>query len=63
MIKYKVICLTSGSTVPPEPDKVEREIETITEQGWDFFQFTTGGGGTGSGTITSWIYLIFKREL
>ncbi len=63
MIKYKVVCLTSGSTVPPESDKVEREIETMTEQGWDFLQFTSGGGGTGSGNITSWIYIIFKREV
>jgi len=63
MIKYKVTCLTSGSTVPPEPDKVEREIEAMMEQGWDFLQFTTGGGGTGSGNITSWIYIIFKREV
>jgi hypothetical protein len=63
MIKYKVVCLTSGSTEPPEPDIVEKEIEVLTEQGWEFMQFTSGGGGTGSGNITSWIYLIFKREL
>jgi len=63
MIKYKVACLTSGSTEPPEPDIVEREIEVMTAQGWDFLQFTTGGGGTGSGNVTSWIYIIFKREI
>ncbi|HMB44297.1 MAG TPA: DUF4177 domain-containing protein [Candidatus Methanoperedens sp.] len=62
MKKYKVICITSGSTVPPEPDRIEREITAMTEQGWDFLQITSGGGGTGSGNITSWIYLIFKRE-
>jgi len=61
-MNYKVICITSGSTVPPEPDRIEREITTMTEQGWDFLQITSGGGGTGSGNITSWIYLIFKRE-
>jgi hypothetical protein len=63
MIKYKVICLTSGSTEPPEPDIVEREIDSMTEKGWDFLQFTSGGGGTGSGNITSWIYIIFKRDI
>ena len=62
MKKYKVICITSGSTVPPEPDRIEREITAMTDQGWDFLQITSGGGGTGSGNITSWIYLIFKRE-
>jgi molybdopterin biosynthesis enzyme MoaB len=62
MKKYKVICITSGSTVPPEPDRIEREITAMTEQGWDFLQITSGGGGTGSGNITSWIYLIFKSE-
>jgi len=61
-MKYKVICITSGSTVPPEPDRIEREITTMIDQGWDFLQITSGGGGTGSGNITSWIYLIFKRE-
>jgi hypothetical protein len=63
MIKYKVVCLTSGSTEPPEPDIVEREIEAMTEKGWEFHQFTSGGGGTGSGNVTSWIYIIFKREI
>jgi hypothetical protein len=62
MKNHKVICITSGSTVPPEPDRIEREITAMTEQGWDFLQITSGGGGTGSGNITSWIYLIFKRE-
>ncbi|MCX9084840.1 MAG: hypothetical protein OIN87_08605 [Candidatus Methanoperedens sp.] len=63
MIKYKVLCLTSGSTEPPQPDIVEREIDTMIEKGWEFVQFTSGGGGTGSGNITSWIYLIFKRDI
>ncbi len=61
-MNYKVICITSGSTVPPEPDRIEKEIATMTEQGWDFLQITSGGGGTGSGNITSWIYLVFKRK-
>jgi hypothetical protein len=52
----------SGATVPPEPDRIEREIENMTEQSWDFVQFTSGGGGTGNGNITSWIYLLFERE-
>lgn len=63
MKKYKVICVTSGATVPPEPDMIEREIENTEEQGWDFVQFTSGGGGSGNGNITSWVYLLFKREL
>lgn len=63
MRKYKVICLTSGSTLPPEPDMVEKQIEETVAQGWDFLQFTSGGGGTGSGNITSWVYLLFEREL
>ncbi|NJD77306.1 MAG: DUF4177 domain-containing protein [Candidatus Methanoperedens sp.] len=62
MKKYKVVCLTSGATVPPEPDAIEKEIEAMTEQGWDFVQFTSGGGGSGNGNITSWVYLLFKRE-
>ncbi|MDO9098152.1 MAG: hypothetical protein Q7U60_08525 [Candidatus Methanoperedens sp.] len=32
-------------------------------QGWNFVQITTGGGGTGNGNITSWVYLLFEREL
>ena len=62
-MKYKVICITSGATVPPEPDKLERETDIMTGQGWEFMQFTAGGGGTGSGNITSWIYIIFKRVI
>jgi len=61
-MNYKVICITSGSTVPPEHDRIEKEIATMTEQGWDFLQITSGGGGTGSGNITSWVYLVFKRK-
>jgi len=63
MKKYKVICVTSGASIPPESDKIEKEIEGMTEQGWDFLQFTSGGGGTGNGNITSWVYLLFEREL
>jgi hypothetical protein len=63
MKKYKVISLTSGSTLPPEPDKIEKQIEEMVIQGWDFLQFTSGGGGSGNGNITSWVYLLFEREL
>ena len=62
MKKYKVICLTSGATVPPEPDNIERAIEAALKEGWDFVNFTSGGGGTGSGSITSWVYLLFERQ-
>ncbi len=63
MKKYKVSCITSGSTLPPEPDKIEREIETMTNQGWHLARITTGGGGSGSGNVTSWVYILFEREL
>ena len=63
MNKYKVSCLISGSTLPPEPEKIEREIEDVTMQGWKLTQITTGGGGSGQGSITSWVYLLFEREL
>jgi len=63
MNKYKVSCLISGSTLPPEPEKIEREIEDVTMQGWKLAQITTGGGGSGQGSITSWVYLLFEREL
>jgi hypothetical protein len=63
MKKYKVSCLISGSTLPPEPEKIEREIEDITMEGWKLVQITTGGGGSGQGSITSWIYLLFEREV
>jgi hypothetical protein len=63
MKKYKVICLTSGSTVPPEPEKIEKQIEEMILQGWNLLQFTSGGGGTGNGNITSWVYLLFECEL
>ncbi len=62
MKRYKVICLTAGSTLSPEPDKIEEHMEEMILQGWDFQQFTSGGG-TGNGNITSWVYLLFEREL
>ena len=62
MKKYKVSCLISGSTLPPEPKKIEQEIENVTMQGWKLVQITTGGGGSGQGSVTSWIYLLFERE-
>ena len=63
MKKYKVICITSGATDHPQKDRNEKEIEYMTEQGWDFVQFTSGGGGSGNGNVTSWIYLLFESEL
>jgi len=63
MKKYKVSCLISGSTLPPEPEHIETEIETLTTQGWKFTQITTGGGGSGQGSVTSWVYLLFEREV
>ncbi len=63
MKKFKVICLTSGATVPPEPDIVEKEVETMTNQGWNFVQFTSGGGGSGNGNVTSWVYILFSRDI
>lgn len=63
MKKYRVICITSGAIEPPMPDEIEKAIEDTTKEGWDFVQFTTGGGGSGSGNITSWVYLLFEREL
>ncbi len=63
MKKYKVICLTSGSTLPPEPHNIEKQIEEMIVDGWDFVQFTSGGSGSGNGDITSWVYLLFEREL
>ncbi len=57
-----MICIASGGIVPPEPRKIEKEIETMVEQGWDFVQFTSGGGGTGNENVTSWVYLLFERE-
>jgi hypothetical protein len=63
MNKYKVSCLISGSTLPPEPEKIEREIEDVTMQGWKLAQITTGGGGSGQGSVTSWVYLLFEREV
>lgn len=62
MKKYKVSCLISGSTLPPQPEKIEREIEAVTLQGWKLKQISTGGGGSGQGSVTSWIYLLFERE-
>lgn len=63
MKKFKVICLTSGATVPPEPDIVEKEIETLINQGWNFVQFTSGGGGSGNGNVTSWVYILFSCDI
>ena len=63
MKKYRVICITSGSTEPPKPDGIEKAIEDAAREGWDFMQFTTGGGGSGNGNVTSWVYLLFGREL
>ncbi len=62
MKKYKVICITSGATEPPKPEAIEKAIENATVEGWNFVNFTSGGGGTGSGSITSWVYLLFERE-
>ncbi|MDP3105135.1 MAG: hypothetical protein Q8M95_11080 [Candidatus Methanoperedens sp.] len=62
MKKYKVSCLISGSTLPPEPEQIEAEIETMTLKGWTLAQITTGGGGSGQGSVTSWVYLLFERE-
>ncbi|GFO95963.1 hypothetical protein ig2599ANME_0146 [groundwater metagenome] len=62
MKKYKISCLISGSTLPPEPEKIEGEIETVTKQGWKLTQITTGGGGSGQSSVTSWVYLLFERE-
>jgi hypothetical protein len=45
-----------------EPEKIEREIEAVTVQGWNLKQISTGGGGSGQGSVTSWIYLLFERE-
>jgi hypothetical protein len=63
MKKYKVSCIISGSTLPPEPEHIETEIETQTMEGWKFQQITTGGGGSGQGSVTSWVYLLFEREV
>jgi len=63
MKKYRVICITSGATEPPKPDQIEKAIEGAAREGWDFMQFTTGGGGSGNGNVTSWVYLLFEREL
>ncbi len=62
MKEYKVSCLISGSTMPPEPEKIEKEIEAMTTTGWHLALITTGGGGSGQGSITSWVYLLFERE-
>ncbi len=63
MKKYKVICITSGATEPPKPEEIEKAIENATVEGWNFVQFTTGGGGSGNGNVTSWVYLVFEREI
>ncbi|MFH0904441.1 MAG: hypothetical protein V1854_04545 [Methanobacteriota archaeon] len=63
MKKYKVSCIISGSTLPPEPEHIETEIETMIMKGWALMQITTGGGGSGQGSVTSWVYLVFEREV
>ncbi|MBU3966479.1 MAG: hypothetical protein KKG76_03750 [Euryarchaeota archaeon] len=63
MKKYKASCLISGSTLPPEPEHIEAEIETMTTKGWSFTHISTGGGGSGQGSVTSWVYLLFEREV
>ncbi len=63
MKKYKVICMTSGATEPPKPEEIEKAIESAASEGWNFVQFTTGGGGSGNGNVTSWVYLLFEREV
>lgn len=63
MKKYKVSCLISGSTLPPEPENIETEIENMIMKGWHLTQITTGGGGSGQGSVTSWVYLLFERDL
>jgi hypothetical protein len=59
--KYKVICITTGATEPPKPEKIEKAIEAATADGWNFVQFTTGGGG-GNGNVISWVYILFELE-
>jgi hypothetical protein len=63
MKKYKVSCIISGATLPPEPEHIETEIETMTLKGWHLAHITTGGGGSGQGSVTSWVYLLFDRDL
>lgn len=55
-------CIISGSTMPPEPEKLEKEIETMTMNGWHLAQITSGGDGSGQDNITSWVYLLFAHE-
>lgn len=63
MKKYKVICMTTGATEPPKPDGIEKAIESAASDGWNFLQITTGGGGTGNSYVTSWVYIVFEREI
>ncbi len=46
----------------PEPEQIEAEIEDMTTKGWLFTHISTGGGGSGQGSVTSWVYLLFERE-
>lgn len=62
MKKYKVICITMGATEPPKPADIEKAIESAASDGWDFVQFTTGGG-TGNSYVTAWVYILFEREV
>lgn len=63
MKKYKVVCIMTGATEPPKPTEIEKAIEEATSNGWNFVQFTTGGGGTGNSYVTAWVYILFEREL
>ena len=63
MKKYKVICITTGATEPPKPESIEKAIEDAASDGWNFVQFTTGGGGTGSNYVTAWVYILFERDI
>ena len=61
MKKYKVIRIVSGASEPPGSEDIEKAIESTVSDGWEFVQITTGGGGTGNGSVTSWVYLLFEK--
>lgn len=63
MKKYKVVYIMTGATEPPKPEQIEKAIEAAASDGWNFVQFTTGGGGTGNNHVTAWVYILFEREL
>jgi hypothetical protein len=56
MRKYKVVRLMSAYGAPSEAE-IEKEIASLTGQGWHFLQITTAGTG-GSG---GWVYIVFER--